>query len=79
VREARRLLVLLDALPAIQAHCWARGTEGPDLDAICYRAGRYVLAFRSDVASRCPWWLGQELARLADALEAATARIDQSG
>ena len=76
-REARRLLVLLLALPGIEAHCLVRGTEGPDLGAICYRAGRYVLAFRRD-GPRCPWWLGRELAGLADALEAAVERIDSA-
>ena len=77
-REARRLLVLLLALPGIEAHCLVRGTEGPDLDAICYRAGRYVEAFRRD-GPQFPRWLGRELAGLADALEIAVERIDSAG
>ena len=69
--EVRRLTVTLRTLPAIEAHCLARGSEPPPTDEILERARAYVACWDRDKDNcrACQFDLRRAVAVLRQLLE----------
>jgi len=74
LREAKRIVAVLDAAMPVIDHCLARGSSPPDPWALCNYAQAFADRLREMSGDRVPW-VTELMCRRADLLEGAAGRL----